>query len=73
MNKDNYYPPFSAYSTVSRNISTILRSELTELRRLSPGVDLVSYDEDGHERPVAFKYQMDGWNTDRGLWISLTS
>ena len=52
-----YYPPLQAFSLHDR-VKTVLRSELIELDRLTPNVDLVSYTPDAGvtETKEVFKY-----------------
>jgi hypothetical protein len=52
-NKSTYYPLLAEYQLPSDSVRTVLRSEITELDRLSAHVDLVSYP--GVEKGV-FKY-----------------
>jgi hypothetical protein len=52
-NKSTYYPLLAEYQLPSDSVRTVLRSEITELDRLSVHVDLVSYP--GVEKGV-FKY-----------------
>ena len=68
INPSNYYPPFATYETGSRNIRTVLRSELTELERFGPCTDLVSYHEDGQEKCVVFTCAIENWKPTTRLW-----
>lgn len=52
-NVSTYYPPLAEYQLPTGSVKTVLRSEITELERLSVHVDLVSYP--GVEKGV-FKY-----------------
>lgn len=74
-----YYPPLQAIQRTDR-VKTVLRSDLLELDRLTPNVDLVSYDTpsaNGTEtRKVVFKYYFlvqflhKVWH-EMNLWIRL--
>ncbi|KAF2461402.1 hypothetical protein BDY21DRAFT_368638 [Lineolata rhizophorae] len=52
-----YYPRYSDTPSL-HDCSTIRLSELTELDRLGPGVDLMSYVDEAVTRKVVFKYSM---------------
>ncbi len=59
-----YYPTLAEYQLPAGSVNTILRSEITELDRMSTQLDLVSYA--GLERG-AFKYSMN-WRGFGSMW-----
>jgi hypothetical protein len=62
MNLSTYYPPLEEYQLPKNTIKTVLRSELTELDRLSPHVDLVSLAGVG-ERAFKYAHHYGGFDT----------
>lgn len=50
-----YYPPLEDVVRPD-NVETVLRSDLVELDRLTPNVDLVSYSDNGTDKKAVFKY-----------------